>query len=83
MTLDELKAELEALTARIDDDLAAEIMAKAKDDIGWRAWTVQALFPRDKTARPENGCRFSLSLTAWFEPIRYNYVEKSEARENA
>jgi hypothetical protein len=79
MTLDELKREMEALTARIDEPLAEEIQrAPQVADEPWtgQAFSVDVILPRDKSALPKSGYRIHLSVGAWFVPASFIYTDR-------
>jgi len=79
MTLDELKGEMEALVARIDETLAEEIrVASATKAEPWpgQALSVDVILSRDKQTRPASGYRVHVSLGAWFTPVTFTYTDR-------
>lgn len=78
MTLDELKAEMTTLLARIDDDLAEEIRReydRPNPPFDGQCFEAVKLLPADLTDLPEHGYRIRLALSAWFLPVVFNDVE--------
>ncbi len=76
MTLDEFKAELERLAALIDEPLAHAAAAECGDPtfLHGAAIEVMRLFPLDKSAKPRDGFRLRLALSAHVSPVTYTYT---------
>lgn len=74
MTYDELKREIEALVARIDEPLADEIRRATATVEPWpgHAFECSALLP-------EGGCRVHVRLSAWIVPVRFQYTPPTDS----